>query len=57
MSRRALAGWVIFGLLLGWWIAPARGGPPEYEPCPGADSAGYVLTESYPDGSFRCEMP
>lgn len=26
-------------------------------PCPGVDSAGYVLTEVSADGSFRCKMP
>lgn len=57
MNTKRLIVLILLGCCIGWWLSPRSGFSPDpvETPCPGADSAGYVLTDVYPDGSFRCE--
>ena len=43
-------------IAVSWIAGPEPTLDPIGGPCPGDDSAGYVLTDVYDDGSFRCEF-
>lgn len=56
-DQAALAAYIVLAFLamlaVHWLTPPVH----STTACPGVDADGYVLTEVYPNGSFRCERP